>query len=69
MIGNFDYESLGDSQRVFRNNIRVKKGGGLYVRVTGDGISDSFLEIMAKYIQQKNQTQGTSGTIKKGNHG
>lgn len=54
---------------MFRNSIRVKKGGGLYVRVMGDGISDSFLEITAKYLQLKNQTQGTTGTIKKGNHG
>ena len=47
----YDYESIEETERITINSIKVKKGKGLYVRVTGDSISNSFIEVSARYME------------------
>jgi len=50
MKEDFDYESLGEKGRIVRNVVKVGKGKGIYVRISGDGIVDSFVVVLAKYL-------------------
>ena len=39
----YDYESMAESERISTKSIKVEKGKGLYISVSGDGMSNSFL--------------------------
>lgn len=41
---------MGDNERESKTHIKVKKGGGLYIRLGGDGITNSLVVVSAKYI-------------------
>lgn len=60
---------MGESERVTRSTIKVKKGGGLYIHIAGDEASSSFLQISASYINTDRKRVADAPSIKKGNHG
>lgn len=47
----------------------MKKGGGLYIRISGDGITNSFIQISARYMQKNRKNIMDSNPMKKGNYG
>lgn len=52
-----------------KSSIKVKKEGGLYVRISGDGIANSFIQVTAKYIEIDRKKASAANSIKKGLHG
>ena len=49
-----------------KSNIKVKKDGGLYVRISGDGMTNSFIQVTAKYLEIDKKKTSNSYSIKKG---
>jgi hypothetical protein len=41
----------------------------LYIRISGDGISNSFIQVSASYMQVEAKKLASNKIVKKGNHG
>lgn len=47
----------------------MKKGGGLYIRISGDGMTNSFIQVSARYMEKNRKNIADSNSIKRGNYG